>query len=87
MIKATRRFCSPKTEKEEIVLLSETVAKNTKYNTKWEVNAFTAWQNTRVNRKVQLETVKSNNIHDENISIVFCILISKDLYQKLMNTN
>ena len=57
---ATGRFRSPKTEKEEIALLSETVPKNTKYNTKWEVNAFTAWQNTRVNRKEQLETVKSN---------------------------
>ena len=57
---ATGRFRSPKTEKEEIALLSETVPKNTKYNTKWVVNAFTAWQNTRVNKKAQLETVKSN---------------------------
>ena len=45
-------FCSPKTEKEEIVLLSEVVPKNTKYNyTKWAVNALTAWENTRVNKK------------------------------------
>ena len=57
---ATGRFRSPKTEKEEIALLSETVPKNTKYNTKWVVNAFTARQNTRVNKKAQLETVKSN---------------------------
>ena len=56
----TGRFQSPKTEKEEVALLSETVPKNTKYNTKWAVNAFTAWQNTRVNKKAQLETVKSN---------------------------
>ena len=56
----TVRFHSLKTEKEEVALLSETVPKNTKYNTKWAVNAFTAWQNTRVNKKAQLETVKSN---------------------------
>ena len=59
----TGRFRSPKTEKsekEEVALLSETVPKNTKYNTKWALNAFTAWQNTRVNKKAQLETVKSN---------------------------
>ena len=30
---------------------------------------------------------KSNYIHDEYISIVFCILCGKDLYQKVMNTN
>ena len=30
----TARFCPPKTEEEEISLLSETVPKNTKYNTK-----------------------------------------------------
>ena len=30
---------------------------------------------------------KSNYIHDEYISVVFCILCSKDLYQKVMNTN
>ena len=70
---ATGRFRSPKTEKEEIALLTETVPKNTKYNTKWEVNAFTAWQNTRVNRKAQLEI---------KFMMKFCILISKDLYQK-----
>ena len=31
---ATGRFRSPKTEAEEVALLSETVPKNTKYNTK-----------------------------------------------------
>ena len=31
----TGRFRCPKTEAEEIALLSETVPKNTKYNTKW----------------------------------------------------
>ena len=31
---ATARFRPPKTEEEEISLLSETVRKNTKYNTK-----------------------------------------------------
>ena len=56
----TVRFHYPKTEKEEVALLSEMVPKNTKYNTKWAVNAFTAWQKTRVNKKAQLETVKSN---------------------------
>ena len=48
---ATARFHLPKTEEEEISLLSETVPKNTKYNTKWAVNVFTAWQNTRMNKK------------------------------------
>ena len=41
---ATGQFRSPKTEKDEIALLSETVPKNTKYNTKLAVNAFTTWQ-------------------------------------------
>ena len=36
------RFRSPKTEKEEVALLFETVSKNTKYNTKWAMDAFTA---------------------------------------------
>ena len=67
---ATGRFRSPKTEKEEIALLSKTVPKNTKYNTKWAVNAFTAWQNTRVYKNTQLETGKSNWIHDENLHCV-----------------
>ena len=53
---ATARFRPPKTEEEEISLLSETIPKNTKYNTKWGVNVFTAWQNTRMNKKAQLET-------------------------------
>ena len=48
---ATARFRTPKTEEEEISLLSETVPENTKYNTKWAVNVFTAWQNTRMNKK------------------------------------
>ena len=40
---ATGRFRSPKTEAEEIALLSETVPKNTKYNSKWAVNVFTSY--------------------------------------------
>ena len=48
---ATGRFRSPKTEAEEIGLLLITVAKNTKYNTKWAVNVFTTWQKTRMNKK------------------------------------
>ena len=48
---ATARFRPPKTEEEEISSLSETVPKNTTYNTKWAVNVFTAWQNTRMNKK------------------------------------
>ena len=47
---ATGRFRSPKTEAEEIALQPETVRKNTKYNTKWAVNDFTTWQNTRMNK-------------------------------------
>ena len=39
---ATACFRLPKTEEEEISLLSETIPKNTKYNTKWAVNIFTA---------------------------------------------
>ena len=140
------RFRSPKTEAEEISLLSETVPKNTKYNTRWAVNDFNSWQNTRMNKKAQLERVGGNGLkrtdvenlsatiehvsakslnfwlgkficevakqtgeryppkklyllflrkvklkenqikfYDEHMSIVFCILISRDLYQKLIN--
>ena len=39
---ATARFRPPKTEEEEISLLSETVPKNTKYNTKWG-GAVASW--------------------------------------------
>ena len=71
---AAGRFRSPKTEKEEIALLSETVRKNTKYNTKWAVNTFTAWQNTRVNKKAQLETVggkglKTTDVEDLSVPL------------------
>ena len=55
----TGRFRSPRTEAEEIALLSETVP-GTKYNTKWAVNVFTTWQKTRMNKKTQLETVGGN---------------------------
>ena len=64
---ATARFCPPKTEEEEISLLSETVPKNTKYNTKWAVNVFTAWQNTRMNKKAQLETSGGNGLELTNV--------------------
>ena len=67
LFKATARFCPPKTEEEEISLLSETVPKNTKYNTKWAVNIFTAWQNTRMNKKVQLETCGGNRFGSTNV--------------------
>ena len=59
---ATGRFRSPKTEPKEIALLSETVPKNTKYNSKWAVDVFTTWQNTRMNKKAQLETVGGNGL-------------------------
>ena len=149
---ATGRFRSPKTEAEEIALLSETVPKNMKHNTKWVVNVFTTWQNTRMNKKVQLQTVGGNGLERTNVEdlsaplqhtsakslnfwlwnstllrrstylfaaltaiwqmyrgkwlstywtkvtggkmkffevifFIFCVLISRDLYQKLMNTN
>ena len=48
---ASARFRLPKTEEEEISLLSETVPKNTKYNTKWAVNVVTAWQNICENKQ------------------------------------
>ena len=64
---ATARFRPPKTEEEEISLPSETVPKNTKYNTKWAVNVFTAWQNTRVNKKAQLETSGGNGLESTNV--------------------
>ena len=64
---ATVRFRPPKTEKEEILLLSETVPKNTKYNKKWAVNVFTAWQNTRMNKKAQLETSGGNGLESTNV--------------------
>ena len=66
---ATGRFHSPKTEKEEIALLFETVPKNTKYNTKWTVHVFTAWQ-TRMNRKAQLETGGGNGLESTNLKPV-----------------
>ena len=64
---ATARFRPPKTEEEEISLLSETVPKNTTYNTKWAVNVFTAWQNTRMNKKAQLETAGGNGLESTNV--------------------
>ena len=64
---ATARFRPPKTEEEEIFLLSETGPKNTKYNTKWAVNVFTAWQNTRMNKKAQFETSKGNGLESTNV--------------------
>ena len=64
---AAARFRPPKTEEEEISLLSETVPKNTKYNTKWAVNVFTAWQNTRMNKKAQLETSGGNVLESTNV--------------------
>ena len=57
----------PKTEEEEISLLSETVPKKSTYNTKWAVNVFTAWQNTRMNKKAQLETVGHNGLESTNV--------------------
>ena len=63
---ATARFRPPKTEVGEISLLSETVPTNTKYNTKWAVNVFTAWQNTRMNKKGQLETSGGNRLESTN---------------------
>ena len=64
---ATDRFRSPKSEAEEIALLSETVPENTKYNTKWAVNVFTTWQNTRMNKKAQLETVGRNGLERTDV--------------------
>ena len=64
---ATARFRPPKTEEEEISLLSETVPKNTQENTKWAVNVFTAWQNMRMNRKAQLETSGGNGLESTNV--------------------
>ena len=64
---ATARFPPPKTEEEEISLLSETVPKNTKYNTKWVVNVFTAWQNLRMNKKAQLETCGGKGLEVTNV--------------------
>ena len=64
---ATARFRPPKTEEEEISLQSETVPKNTKYKTKWAMNVFTAWQNTRMNKKAQLETSGGNGLKSTNV--------------------
>ena len=64
---ATARFRPPKTEVGEISLLPETVPKNTKYNTKWAVSVFTAWQNTRMNKKGQLETSGGNGLESTNV--------------------
>ena len=70
---ATGRFRSPKTEAEEIALLSETVRKNTKCNTKWTVHDFTTWQNTKMNKKAQFYPC---NIFSRLLQIAFNI--SKD---------
>ena len=64
---ATARFRPLETEEEEISLLSETVPKNTTNNTKWAVNVFTAWKNTRMNKKAQLETVGHNRLESTNV--------------------
>ena len=66
-IMATARFRPPKTKEEEISLLSETVPKIIKYNTKWAVNVFTALQNTRMNKKAQLETSGGNGLESTNV--------------------
>ena len=75
-------FCLLKTEEEEISLLSKTVPKNTKYNTKWVVNVFTAWQNTRMNKKAQLETSGGNgleltNVEDLSVALEHMSTVSK----------
>ena len=83
---ATGRFRSPKTEAEEIDLLSETVPKNTKYNSKWAVNVFTTWQNTRMNRKAQLETVGGNGLERtvvEDLSAPLEHMFAKSLFSWL----
>ena len=64
---ATARFNPPKTEEEEISVLSEAVPKNTKYNTKWAVNVFTARKNTRINKKAQLKTSAGNGLESTNV--------------------
>ena len=63
---ATGRFRFPKTEKEAIALLSEEVS----INTKWGVNVFTAWQNTRMNKKVQLETQGGNGLESSDLEVL-----------------
>ena len=50
------RFREPKSKNEERILLSKVVPKNTTYNTKWCVKVFTEWQQTRTNKRAQLET-------------------------------
>ena len=62
MIMATGRFRSPKTKKEEIALLSETVLKNTRYNTKWAVNTLLPGRTQELTKLGQVETgtCKSN---------------------------
>ena len=48
---------------------------NTKYSTKWAVNAFTAWQNTRVNDSLASipmpETTVSSTVNNIWTSSVF----------------
>ena len=79
---ATGRFRSPKTEAEEIALLSETVPKNRKYNSKWAVNVFTTWQN----KKAQLETVGGNGLERtvvEDLSAPLEHMFAKSLFSWL----
>ena len=61
---ATGRFRSPKTEAEEIALLSETVPKNTKCDSKWAVNVFTTCQDMRMNKKAPWKQLEGTDLRE-----------------------
>ena len=71
---ATAGFRPPKSEEEEISSLSETVPKNTKYNTKWAVNVFTALAEYKNEQKTTVENIwkqrtESTNVEDFSVPL------------------
>ena len=64
---ATGRFRSPKTEKEEIALLSETVPKNTKYIYKMGGERFYCLADKN-EQKTQLETGGGNGLESTDVA-------------------
>ena len=61
------RHRDPKSEEQERYLLSEVVPRNTQYNTKWGVKVFRDWQETRQNKRAQLESIGFDNLDVTNV--------------------
>jgi hypothetical protein len=50
------RFRDPKSVEEEVSWLQETIPKNTRYNTKWDMQILEDWQRSRVNKVAKKES-------------------------------